>query len=71
MRLAGIAGPPERRAEALARVGAIVEEPRFHPFLTARENLEIVAAAERAGPRTLESTVRSTSSGSPPERTSE
>ncbi len=36
---------PERRAEALARVGAIVEEPRFHPFLTARENLEIVAAA--------------------------
>ena len=36
---------PERRAEALARVGAIVEEPRFHPFLTGRENLEIVAAA--------------------------
>jgi ABC-2 type transport system ATP-binding protein len=36
---------PEERAEALARVGAIVEEPRFHPFLTGRENLEIVAAA--------------------------
>jgi ABC-2 type transport system ATP-binding protein len=36
---------PERRAEALAGVGAIVEEPRFHPFLTGRENLEIVAAA--------------------------
>jgi len=36
---------PERRAEALARVGAIVEEPRFHPFLTGRENLQIVAAA--------------------------
>jgi ABC-2 type transport system ATP-binding protein len=35
---------PERRAEALARVGAIVEEPRFHPFLTGRENLQIVAA---------------------------
>ena len=36
---------PERRGEALAGVGAIVEEPRFHPFLTGRENLEIVAAA--------------------------
>src|SRR5688500_102815 len=36
---------PERRAEALARVGAIVEEPRFHPFLTGRENLPICAAA--------------------------
>ena len=39
---------PEQRAEALARVGAIVEEPRFHPFLTGRENLEIVAAARGA-----------------------
>src|SRR2546425_8826485 len=36
---------PEERAQALARVGAIVEEPRFHPFLTGRENLAIVAAA--------------------------
>ena len=36
---------PEERAQALARVGAIVEEPRFHRFLTGRENLEIVAAA--------------------------
>jgi len=35
---------PERRAEALARVGAIVEEPRFHGHLTGRENLRIVAA---------------------------
>ena len=39
---------PEERAEALARVGAIVEEPRFHPFLTGRENLEIIAAARDA-----------------------
>ena len=38
------AGPAER-AEALARVGAIVEEPRFHRHLTGRENLEIIAAA--------------------------
>src|SRR2546423_9719854 len=39
---------PQRRAEALARVGAIVEEPRFHGHLTGRENLRVVAAA-RAG----------------------
>jgi ABC-2 type transport system ATP-binding protein len=36
---------PERRADALARVGAIVEEPHFHGHLTGRQNLEIVAAA--------------------------
>jgi ABC-2 type transport system ATP-binding protein len=39
---------PARRREALARVGAIVEEPRFHPHLTGRENLRIVAAARDA-----------------------
>jgi ABC-2 type transport system ATP-binding protein len=44
MRLLGLP-VPERRAEALARVGAIVEEPRFHGHLTGRENLQIVAAA--------------------------
>jgi ABC-2 type transport system ATP-binding protein len=44
MRLLGRPVPAER-AKALARVGAIVEEPRFHAFLTGRENLEIVAAA--------------------------
>jgi ABC-2 type transport system ATP-binding protein len=36
---------PAERAEALARVGAIVEEPRFHGYLTGRENLAIIAAA--------------------------
>src|SRR5712692_906296 len=36
---------PEQRAAALSRIGAIVEEPKFHPFLTGRENLSIVAAA--------------------------
>jgi len=36
---------PSQRAEALRRVGAIVEEPRFHEHLTGRENLWIVAAA--------------------------
>ena len=39
---------PARRREALARIGAIVEEPRFHGHLTGRENLEIVAAARGA-----------------------
>ena len=36
---------PKQRAEALARVGAIVDEPRFHGHLTGQENLGIVAAA--------------------------
>ncbi len=35
---------PSERAQALQRVGAIVEEPRFHPHLSGRENLRIVAA---------------------------
>jgi ABC-2 type transport system ATP-binding protein len=36
---------PAGRAAALARVGAIIEEPRFHPHLSGRENLRIHAAA--------------------------
>jgi ABC-2 type transport system ATP-binding protein len=36
---------PQERAAALARVGAIVEEPRFHAHLTGRENLTVIAAA--------------------------
>jgi ABC-2 type transport system ATP-binding protein len=40
---------PGGSASALARVGAIIEEPRFHPHLTGRENLHVHAAArERA-----------------------
>ncbi len=40
---------PRRRDQALARVGAIVDEPRFHGHLTGRQNLQILAAArERA-----------------------
>jgi ABC-2 type transport system ATP-binding protein len=39
---------PAGRAEALARVGAIIEEPRFHPHLTGRENLGLFAAARDA-----------------------
>ena len=43
---------PAERAQALQRVGAIVEEPRFHMHLTGRENLKIVAAVR--GPETFE-----------------
>src|SRR3954449_2989983 len=39
---------PGGRAAALARVGAIIEEPRFHPHLTGRENLGLFAAARGA-----------------------
>jgi ABC-2 type transport system ATP-binding protein len=44
---------PARRARALERVGAIVEEPRFHGYLTGRQNLRVLAAARppSAGPR--------------------
>ncbi len=43
---------PADRASALARVGAIVEEPRFHPHLSGRENLRIIAAVR--GPQATE-----------------
>ncbi len=36
---------PSERREALARVGAIVDEPHFHGHLTGRENLRLLAAA--------------------------
>jgi ABC-2 type transport system ATP-binding protein len=44
MSLLGIPLPAER-SQALARVGAIVDEPRFHPHLTGRDNLRLLAAA--------------------------
>jgi ABC-2 type transport system ATP-binding protein len=44
MSLLGI-GVPAERGRALARVGAIVDEPRFHPHLTGRDNLRLLAAA--------------------------
>jgi ABC-2 type transport system ATP-binding protein len=48
MRLLGLP-VPEQRTAALARVGAIVEEPRFHGHLTGRENLRTNAAARGHG----------------------
>ncbi len=47
---------PRHRDQALARVGAIVDEPRFHGHLTGRQNLQILAATrgpvakDRIGP---------------------
>jgi ABC-2 type transport system ATP-binding protein len=46
---------PRHRDRALARVGAIVDEPRFHGHLTGRQNLQILAAArERAAKDRIE-----------------
>lgn len=36
---------PAGRKRALAGAGAIVDEPRFHPHLTGRDNLHLLAAA--------------------------
>ncbi len=44
IRLRGHDMPADKTA-ALSRVGAIVEEPRFVPYLTGRENLRVIAAA--------------------------
>ncbi len=42
---------PRQRDRALARVGAIVDEPRFHGHLTGRQNLQILAAAREPAAR--------------------
>src|SRR6202167_5800224 len=42
---------PQQRARELARVGAIVDEPRFHGHLTGRQNLQILAAAREPAAR--------------------
>jgi ABC-2 type transport system ATP-binding protein len=42
---------PRHRDKALARVGAIVDEPRFHGHLTGTQNLQILAAAREPAAR--------------------
>jgi ABC-2 type transport system ATP-binding protein len=42
---------PAHRDVALARVGAIVDEPRFHGHLTGRQNLQLLAAAREPAAR--------------------
>jgi ABC-2 type transport system ATP-binding protein len=49
---------PRHRDRALARVGAIVDEPRFHGHLSGRQNLEILAASrERAARGRIDSSL--------------
>jgi ABC-2 type transport system ATP-binding protein len=49
---------PRHRDRALARVGAIVDEPRFHGHLSGRQNLELLAAArEREARGRIESSL--------------
>ena len=42
---------PRHRDAALARIGAIVDEPRFHRHLTGRQNLRLLAAAREPAAR--------------------
>ncbi len=42
---------PRHRDKALARVGAIVDEPRFHGHLSGTQNLQILAAAREPAAR--------------------
>jgi ABC-2 type transport system ATP-binding protein len=42
---------PHQRDRALARIGAIVDEPRFHAHLTGRQNLQVLAAAREPAAR--------------------
>jgi len=42
---------PRHHAAALARIGAIVDEPRFHRHLTGRQNLRLLAAAREPAAR--------------------
>jgi ABC-2 type transport system ATP-binding protein len=42
---------PTERSTALARVGAIVDEPRFHGHLTGRQNLQVIASSREADAR--------------------
>jgi ABC-2 type transport system ATP-binding protein len=48
VRVLGISVPAQRGL-ALGKVGAMVGEPRFHRYLTGRENLRVFAAAREPG----------------------
>jgi lantibiotic transport system ATP-binding protein len=41
---------PDRAARVLPRVGALVEGPAFHPYLSGRDNLRRMDAADRTAP---------------------
>ena len=42
---------PRERGAALARIGAIVDDPAFHPHLTGRQNLRLLASAREPAAR--------------------
>ncbi|MFI7601667.1 ATP-binding cassette domain-containing protein [Actinoplanes sp. NPDC049681] len=42
---------PDRAGDVLPRVGALVEGPGFHPYLSGRDNLRRLDAADRTAPR--------------------
>ncbi|GAA3334697.1 ABC transporter ATP-binding protein [Amorphoplanes nipponensis] len=49
---------PEHAADVLPRVGALVEGPGFHPYLSGRDNLRRIDAADRtAGARTSDARI--------------
>jgi len=49
---------PDRAAVVLPRVGALVEGPAFHPYLSGRDNLRRLDAADRRAPaRTAEARI--------------
>jgi ABC-2 type transport system ATP-binding protein len=48
IKVRGLSVPGHTR-EALSRVGGIVEEPRFYPYLSGRKNLEVWAAHQGGG----------------------
>ena len=59
---------PSHRDLALARVGAIVDEPRFHGHLTGRQNLQILAAAREPAARDRIGPIPRTGGHRPPGR---
>jgi ABC-2 type transport system ATP-binding protein len=51
---------PAKASEVLSRVGALVEGPAFHPYLSGRENLARLDAADRTtDPRTARARIDS------------
>ena len=56
---------PEDRQRVLPRVGALVEGPAFHPYLSGRDNLRRLDAADRtADPATARPAIAARSTGS-------
>jgi ABC-2 type transport system ATP-binding protein len=59
---------PDRLPSVIRRVGAIVETPTFLPTMTARENLRLVAAIDRIGPRRVDTLLEQVGLGADADR---